>query len=102
MDLLINNNGGFSLLKSHKEKRIDTTNSTCDAIKYITNTYDQKQVGAWSITGDKIILVFEFSQDGIASYAFWEYPLKKLNDNEFWIIDNSEPWHKMYMDLRKL
>ena len=103
MDLIFNKNGGLSISESYNENRIDTINSTCDAIKYITNTDDGLKLnGAWSITGDKLIEAFEFNEDGRFYYNFYEYPLIKINDNEFWMMDYSDPRHKRYIDYRKL
>ena len=102
IDVLFNNNGGLSLLKSHKESRIDSTNSNCDQLKYFTTTYDQKQTGGWSITGDKITLVIEFDQNGAPDYEVWEYTLKKISDAEIRMFDPIETGYKSYQDFIKL
>lgn len=102
LDILFNINGGIAINNSYKEMRIDSIASSCDETKYRITAYDINQTGGWTITGDKMILIIEFNANGTPLYDVWEYTLKRINDTEIWLIDNSEPGHGIYTDFRKL
>lgn len=102
LDVIFNNNGGLNVFKSHKESRVDSTTSTCDSLKYSTTTYEYKQIGAWSITGDKLIMVLEFDQKGFPDYEIYEYSIKRISDSEIWLVDPIETGFGSYEDYIKL
>lgn len=101
-DLLFNNNGGLIYIDSALYKRVDSIGSTCTLLNYKTISHNSIINGGWTVTGDKMIIVLEFDEDGNPVYEAWEFTLKKISDTEFWLIDNSEPGHNMYQDLRML
>lgn len=101
-DIIFNINAGLEQYNYYKEIRVDSFTSTCNEIKYKTNDYTFKRRGGWSIIGDKLTIILEFNQDGSPIYEIWEETIKKVSENEIWLIDYSEPGHRMYTDLKKL
>jgi hypothetical protein len=82
----------------------DLNLSTCSNIIFNFSDLNATEVGVWSPTsGNKILLVYGFGDKAFSPvpYAVAEYEIKKINENEFWLIDfNSSP--DTYIVLKRI
>jgi hypothetical protein len=90
--LTFGSNGGLKYNYQSKYKYLDFSVSTCSQHVFITQPDDiENYTGAWnynSATG-KMVLVFEFDDNGTPSLEAWEYKMIKVNNNNIVLMDDS-------------
>ena len=90
-DLVLTNNGSMTYKYSSKSKDINLTTSVCSLVNYDINPYRSNFTGGgWSITGDKMIFVFEYDNNGSSALDAVEFVFEKINEAEFRIISTED------------
>ena len=95
-DLSFTNDGLWQHTISLNYKYLSDLNlSTCSNIVFDFSELNATEVGVWSaIDRNRILLVYGFGDRAFSPvpHEVAEYEIKKINDNEFWLIDfNSSP-----------
>ncbi|HEX6334282.1 MAG TPA: hypothetical protein VFZ78_08635, partial [Flavisolibacter sp.] len=88
-DLVLGSNGGMKYELEETFKGFDYLQSTCSNYVYQTDSYSDVINGAWSFTPatNSMVLVFEFDDTGVPDPEAYEYTVKKINSNKFYLYD---------------
>lgn len=89
--LALGTNGGTTYEYRASYKYVDLSTSNCSQINFITGNDADGFNGAWnynSATG-KMVLVFEFDDNGIPALEAWEYKVAKVSNNNMVLFDDS-------------
>ena len=100
------NNGAMITDFDYTDKSVDYYNKPCDSITFWPmEVYKEKQSYAWSYNSatKKMILVYDYGQNGENDFSAWEYTVTKLNDNHFILIedDTYDPGYAYHIRLEK-
>jgi hypothetical protein len=82
-DFVLTNNGSMTYTYSSNFKRINLSTSICSSVNYDISPSHDFTKGGWSITGDKMIFVFEYDNYGTSDLDAVEFTFQKISDAEF-------------------
>ena len=99
-DLAFSSTGGLRYTYSESDKEFNYAQSSCSNFVFDTYNYSDNLNGAWSYnsTTGKMVIIFEFDDNGIATPEAYEYKLIKLSNNKIYLYD--QDWEE-YLRLEK-
>ena len=90
-NMILDANGGMIYTDSAFLKLVNIYTSACSSFNFDLSSYNDILTGGWSVVGDKIIILYEFNDNGTPSYEAWENNYQKISNNEFIILSNDLP-----------
>jgi hypothetical protein len=80
-DLSIGSNGAMQYIDTSATKSADESISTCSSIHFNTSSDSYHVAGGWSLTGDRVTLVFQIDESGLPDYSAEEYIVEHPDNN---------------------
>jgi hypothetical protein len=101
-DLALAGNGGMSFVDLNKTKTVNLATSSCSIFNYNIDEYRDFTEGGWSVTDNKLILIFESHNNGDAELDTNEFTFQKISDTEFRLVVIFSPGDEEKYIFKKL